>query len=72
MSTLALLVLVAFGVWLGAGVVLSVRASAREAEAAGERWELGAVVGLVRGVPPEWILVGLVAGVGLVWGVAGG
>ena len=72
MSTVALLVLIAFGAWLLVGVVMSVRAGAHEAEAAGERRGLGAVVGVVRALPPEWVLVGLAVGAVVVWGAVAG
>ena len=72
MSTVALLVLIAFGGWLLVGVALSVRAGAREAETVGERRGLGAVVGVVRALPPEWVLVGLAVGAVVVWGAVAG
>ncbi|PAP78100.1 hypothetical protein [Rubrivirga marina] len=61
----AALVLTAFVVWLVIGIVLSARAGVREAS--GESRALGAVVGAVRALPPEWIAVGLAVLVGTLW-----
>ncbi len=62
---LALAVLSMFVTWLLLGVVLSVRAGVREA--AGESRSLGAVLGVVRALPPEWVAVGVAALIGSLW-----
>ena len=63
----ASLLLIAFCAWLLLGVVWSVRAGVRDAGAEGESRGLGAVVGVVRALPPEWIAVALAALVVLIW-----